>query len=245
MRRAVTSIACLVSLALAGPAAASEISLTMSTEADPAVTERHIAGGMPTFSWYGDVPLQVYEATVLADDGLPVTTGCLSGAARLEVMDADGRVRGGVECADADGIWRITLTTKRVTVPTPLSVRLARSTATDDGRVVSPAMSNTIITTIAPKIVLSSPNISRSPRYPVRGTVKIPTPRKLGKVTLQCKRGSSWKTLGSGKTDAKGRFSFTLTRGARGTKTNCRITYTTVKTTLWSSSTYAFALSWV
>lgn len=245
MRRIVTSIAGLFVLALAGPATASEITLTMSTAADPAVKQLPIAGAIPTFSWYGDLPVQVYEAALVADDGSPVAAGCLRGEARLEVMDAAGTVRGGTDCADPDGVWRITLTRTRVTEPTPLSLRLVHSTATEDGRSLSPAMSNTILTTIAPKIVLSSPSVSRSPRYPVRGTVKIPTPRKLGTLTLQCKQGTSWKTLASGKTDAKGRFSYTVARGARGTKTNCRITYTTVKTTLWSSSTYAFTLSWV
>jgi hypothetical protein len=244
VRRVVASIAGLVVLALAGPASASKITLTMSTVADPSVKQLTITGDTPTFSWYGDIPVQVYEATLTADDGSAIGAGCLS-RARLEIMDAQGRIRGGVACADADGVWRITLTTTRVKEPTPLSVRVANDATTDDGRTVSAAMSNTIITTIAPRIVLAAPTVSRSARYPVRGTVKIPTPRKLGKTSLQCKDGRVWTTVASGKTDARGRFSYSVTRGARGTRTSCRITYSTVKTTLWSSSTYAFTISWV
>jgi hypothetical protein len=126
-----------------------------------------------------------------------------------------------------------------------LTARLLMPTTTLDGRVVSPATSNTIATTISPRIVLTSPKRSMASRFPVTGVVRIPTPRKLGTVLLQRKQGSRWTTLATRKSDARGRFRFTVARGARGTTSTYRVHYQTIATTLWAPSSYRFTITWV
>ena len=77
------------------------------------------------------------------------------------------------------------------------------------------------------------------------GFVTIPTPRKLGTMMRQRRRGSRWTTLVTSKTDARGRFGFTVARGARGTTSTYRVRYRTIATTLWAPSSSRFTITWV
>ena len=246
MRRIMASVivGCLGPV-MAGSASAAQIQLSMSTKVDPSVQPLDIPVGTLVYGWYGDVLVQVYEARVLADDGFPIENNCLTGGARIEILDAKLTILGGASCTNTEGKWQFVLTTKRVKVPTMLTAQLLMPTTTHDGRIVSPAASNTIVTTIAPKIVLTSPTRSMASRFPVTGFVNIPTPRKLGTMLLQRQRGSRWTTLATSKTDARGRFGFTVARGARGTASTYRVRYQTIATTLWAPSSYRFTITWV
>lgn len=230
---------------VAGSASAAQIQLTMSTKVDPSVQPLTIPNGTLVYGWYADVPVQVYEAKVFADDGLPIENACLTGGARIEIIDAKLTILDGASCTNTDGKWQFVLTTNRVKVPTILTAQLLMPTTTLDGRILSPAASNMIVTTIAPKIVLTSPQRSTASRFPVTGVVKIPTPRKLGTMLLQRRQGSRWTTLVTGKTDALGRFMFTVARGASGTTSTYRVRYQTIATTLWAPSSSRFTITWV
>jgi hypothetical protein len=232
-------------LAAAGSASATQIQLTMSTKVDPSVKPLSIPDGTLAYGWYADVPVQVYEAKVFADDGQPVENACLAGGARIEILDTSLRILDGAACTNREGKWQFVLTKNRVRAPTMLTAQLLTPATTLDGRVVSPAASNTIIATIAPAIVVTSPKYSTALRFPVAGFVKIPTPRKLGTVSLQRQAGSRWTTLVTRKTDARGRFAFTVARGVKGTETTYRVRYKTIKTTLWAPSSYRFTITWV
>ena len=217
----------------------------MSTKVDPGVKPLRIPDGTLAYGWYGDAPVQVYDAQVFADDGLLVENACLADGARIEILDGSLKILDGTTCTNSDGKWRFVLTTTRVRTPTTLTAQLLVPTRTLDGRVVSPAASNMIIATIAPKIVITSPTSSAAARFPIAGVVRIPTPRKLGTVSLQQRKASGWATLASSKTDARGRFKFTVARGAKGTSTKYRVRYQTVTTTLWAPSAYRFTITWV
>lgn len=245
-RRTLTLIAagcCLLGVTV--HASATQIQLTMSTKVDPGVKPLSIPDGTLAYGWYGDVPVQVFEAKVMADDGQPVENACLADGARIEILDASLKILDGTTCTNTDGKWQFVLTTTRVRTPTTLTAQLLVPSMTFDGRVVSPAASNMIIATVAPKIVITSPTSSTAARFPIAGVVKIPTPRKLGTVLLQQRKASRWATLASSKTDARGRFKFTVARGAKGTSTKYRVRYQTVTTTLWAPSTYRFTITWV
>lgn len=246
LRRILASVVvgCL-GLAIAGSASATQIQLSMSTKVDPSVKPLSIPDGTLAYGWYGDVPVQVYEAKVFADDGQPVENACLTGGARIEILDTSLKILDGAGCTNRAGKWQFVLTTNRVKAPTMLTAQLLTPATTLDGRVVSPAASNMIIATIAPRIVVTSPKFSTAPRFPVAGSVKIPTPRKLGTVLLQRQKGSSWTTLVARKTDARGRFTFTVARGVKGTTTTYRVRYQTIRTTLWAPSSYKFTITWV
>jgi hypothetical protein len=246
MRRILASVVvgCL-GLVMAGTASAAQIRLSMSTKVDPSVQPLTIPDGTLVYGWYADVPVQVYEAEVFADDGLPIENACLTGGGRIEILDAALKILAGASCTDTEGRWQFVLTTNRVKVPTMLTAQLLMPTTTLDGRVVSPAASNTIVTTIAPKIVLTSPMRSTASRFPVTGVVKIPTPRKLGTLLLQRRQGARWTTLVTRKSDARGHFTFTVARGARGTTSTYRVHYHTIATTLWAPSSYGFTIAWV
>ncbi len=246
MRRIIaTTVAGFLALAMAGPASAAEITLRMSTSTDPRITSLAAVDGTLAYGWYDDVPVQVYEATLIADDGQPVQHACLADGARIEILDATLNILDGASCTNTEGTWQFVLTTNRVTTPAMLTAQILTPATTLDGRVVSPAASNTIIATIAPKIVLTSPTRSAARRFPITGHVEIPTPRKLGAVLLQQKKGSRWTTLTRSRTDARGRFRFTVTRGVRNTATTYRVRYHTIKTTLWAPSGYRFTITWV
>ncbi len=246
MRRIIaTAVAGLLALAMAASASAAEIKLSMSTSFDPRVKALTVPDGNLAYGWYSDVPVQVYEATVIGDDGQPVRNACLANGARIEILDATLKILGGASCTNADGAWQFVLTTTRVKAPTTLTAQLLTPATTLDGRVVSPAASNQIIATIAPKIVLTSPTRSAADRVLIAGGVKIPTPRKLGTVLLQRQKGSGWTTLAKSRTDARGHFTFTVIRGVPGTATTYRVRYQTIKTTLWAPSGYRFTITWV
>ncbi len=245
MRRIMASVVGCLALIMVGSASAAQIQLSMSTKVDPSVKPLSIPDGTLAYGWYADVPVQVYEAKVVADDGSPVESTCLADGARIEILDAALTIRDGATCTNTEGKWQFVLTTNRVKAPTTLTAQLLTPTTTMDGRVMSPAASNMIVATIAPRIVLTSPKLSTAPRFPVTGVVKIPTPRKLGSVVLLCRKGARWTALGTQRTDPRGRFAFTVIRGAKGTTTTCRVRYQTVKTTLWAPSTYQFTISWV
>ena len=224
MRRIIAmGVAGLLALVTACTASAAQITLRMSTATDPRVKPLTVSDGTLAYGWYADLPVQVYEATLTADDGLPVEHACLAGGARLEILDAALKILKGVSCTNSDGVWQFVLTDDRVRAPAILTAQLLTPATTLDGRVVSPAASNTIIATIAPKIVLTSSPRSAAHRFPITGVVKIPTPRKLGTVLLQRRNGSRWATLAKRTTDARGRFSFTAGRGVPGTATTFRV----------------------
>lgn len=245
MRIIATGVAGFLALVMACTASAAEITLRMSTSVDPRVKPLTVPDGMLAYGWYADLPVQVYEATLTADDGRPAEHTCLAGGARLEILDATLKILKGVSCTNTDGIWQFVLTTDRVRAPAILTAQLLTPAATLDGRVVSPAASNTIIATIAPKIVLTSSPRSSARRFPITGLVKIPTPRKLGTVLLQQHKGSRWTTLARRRTDAYGRFAFTAAKGVPGTTTTFRVQYQTVPTTLWAPSGYRFTVTWI
>ncbi len=246
MRRIIaTGVAGFLALAIAGSASAAEITLRMSTTADPRIKSLTVADGTLAYGWYDDVPVQVYEATLIADDGQPVQHACLAAGARIEILDATLNILDGAGCTNTEGNWQFVLTTNRVRAPAVLTAQILTPATTLDGRIVSPAASNTILATIAPKIVLTSPTRSTARRFPITGRIEIPTPRKLGTVLLQQKTGSGWTTLTRSRTDARGRFRFTVTRGMRSTATTYRVRYQPIPTTLWAPSGYRFTITWV
>lgn len=246
MRRTFASVVvgCLA-LGAAGSASAAKIELSMSTEADARVKALTVPDGTRAYGWYADVPVQVYEATITADDGLPVENACLANGSRFEILDAKLTVLGGASCTNTTGKWQFVLTNTRVKAPTVLTAQLLEPATTLDGRVVSPTASNSLVTTIAPKIVLTSSSRSKAARFPVAGVVKIPTPRKLGTLYLERQTDKGWTVLEQTKTDARGRFAFTVRRGTQGTTTTYRVRYQTVKTTLWAPSRYQFTVTWI
>jgi hypothetical protein len=236
-------IGCLV-LGAAGSASAAELKLSMAADVDPSVTPIPQPDGTLAYGWLGDVPVQVFDAELIADDGQPVVNSCLT-VGRIEIMDSRLRVLDGAGCTNTEGKWRFVLTSNRVKAPTVLSAQLLQPTTTQDGRPVSAVASNTIVATIAPRIVITSHGGAGGARAPIAGVVKIPTPQKLGTVVLARKQGTTWKQLASSKTDAAGRFKFTVDRGRLGTKSVFRIRYVTVKNTLWSPSTFQLTITWV
>ncbi len=247
MRRIIaTAVVGVLMLATAASASAARITLRMSTTFDPRVKELTARDGALAYGWYGDVPIQVFEALLVADDGKPVVDMCLKDGARLEILNASLKILHGASCTNAQGVWQFVLSgANRVRTPTSLTAQLLTPATTVDGRTVSPAASNAIVTTIAPRIVLTSSTRSSATRLPIIGAVRIPAAHRTGTVLLQRQTGATWATMGRRTTDARGRFTFTVSRGVSGTHTTYRLRYQPKSASLWAPSGYRFTITWV
>lgn len=231
-------------LLLAGPASATRIELSMDASRDPDIKSLGTFGDSGLiFGWrYSQVPVQSFTARVFADDGTPVTDTCLTGA-RLELLDDALVSRLGSMCTNSAGVWQFVLTTTRVRTPTVLTAQLLGPATTTDGRTLSPGASNTVALMLAPLVVNTSPRVSVGPAFPVSGMVRAPRPRALGVVVLQ-KRTGGWKTLATKRTDAAGRFRFSVARGRMGTTERFRVRYLPTRTSGWLPGTLYIAIGW-
>lgn len=250
MKRGIMAVAVgAAALAAAGSASATQIKLSMSTKADPAVKALGtLEDGTIGYGWrFTEAPVQVYQAEVLADDGQPVLNTCLNAGARLEILDAKLAIRGGVTCTDSDGKWQLVLEgAQRVRVPTILTAQLLTATTTTEGRALSPASSNRVAALVAAKITDTSPDRVTGSSFPITGYVTMPkVPRSQGRVLLQQRRGAEWATMQTKATDLGGKYKFVVPYGVRGQKSYFRVRFVPPKNTLWLPSSQPFTITWV
>lgn len=250
MRRGIVALALAIGAqAGTGSASATQITLKMSSAADPAVKALGtLDDGTVGYGWrFTEAPVQVYTAEIVADDGQPVLNTCLAGGARIELLDMKRAIRGGVTCTGTEGTWQIVLSgTQRVRTPTVLTAQLLTATSTSDGRAMSPTSSNKLAALVAAKITDTSPDRVTGTTFPITGYVTMPkVPRSLGKVLLQEKRTEKWVTLQTRKTDAGGTYKFVVPYGVRGKKTFFRVRFVPAKNSLWLPSSQPFTITWI
>ena len=240
--------AALASTLGAGTASATTIELKMSNKVDAGLVELgQLKSGARAYGWqFPSSEVQVFEAVVTGDDGQPVVNNCLTGGARIELLDSRLVSHGGASCTASTGTWQFVLKgSARFTKPDEVTAQLLTPTTTVDGRALAPGASSQVFMLIAPRITNTMPDTFTGSVYPVSGYVTMPAKiRAQGHIKLEKQVSGTWKTLSTKRTDSSGKFKFAIPYGKRGAKTRFRFKFDPPKNSGWISNYSTFSIVW-